>query len=66
MVKVRLNIKSDAEYIEPNVDAIREHEAVLISEWRMDKASIVTRKELWVVQEYGLAKLREDDFEAIA
>jgi hypothetical protein len=30
----------------------------------MNKASGVIHKELWVLQEDGAAKLREDDFEA--
>ncbi len=57
---------SDVEYIEPNVEVISTTEAILTSKWKMNKASGVIHKELWVIQENGVAKLREDDFEAIA
>jgi len=53
------------EYVDPKVEAIDDTSAVLTSGWRMNKASGVIHKELWVIQEDGSAKLREDDFEAM-
>lgn len=43
---------------------IDETSALLTSDWKMNKANGVIYKELWVMQEDGSAKLREDDFEA--
>ena len=55
---------SDVDYIEPQITAIDATSAVLTSQWKMNKASGVIHKELWVLQADGTAKLREDDFEA--
>ena len=55
---------SDVEYINPNVEAIDSASALLTAGWKMNKAQGVIHKELWVLQEDGSAKLREDDFEA--
>ena len=55
---------ADVEYMEPNIEVIDETSAVLTSGWKMNKAEGVIHKELWVLQENGIAKLREDDFEA--
>jgi ketosteroid isomerase-like protein len=55
---------SDVEYVEPKIKVVDESSAVLTSGWKMNKASGVIHKELWVIQEDGSAKLREDDFEA--
>jgi len=52
------------EYVEPQISVIDDQSAVLTSGWKMNKASGVIHKELWVLQEDGSAKLREDDFEA--
>ncbi len=57
---------SDVEYINPKIEVINETSAVLKSGWKMNKASGVIHKELWVLQDNGAAKLREDDFEAKA
>ena len=54
----------DVEYINPTIDVRDEKSAILTSGWKMNKASGVIHKELWVLQEDGSAKLREDDFEA--
>ena len=54
---------SGVEYIEPNLEVIDESSAVLTAKWKMNKAQGVIHKELWVLQEDGSAKLREDDFE---
>ena len=55
---------SNVDYIDPKIEVIDETSAILISGWKMNKAQGVIHKELWVLQENGLAKLREDDFEA--
>ena len=55
---------SDVEYIDPRIEVVDQASAILVSGWKMNKASGVIHKELWVLQEDGTAKLREDDFEA--
>jgi len=55
---------SDVDYIEPELIAVDETRAILRSGWKMNNASGVIHKELWVLQADGTAKLREDDFEA--
>ena len=55
---------SDVDYIAPQIEVIDEKSAILTSGWKMNKAGGVIHKELWVLQEDGSAKLREDDFEA--
>ncbi len=57
---------SDVEYVEPEVKVVDENSAILSSKWKMNKASGVITHELWVLQADGSAKLREDDFEALA
>lgn len=54
----------EVEYVNPKIDVLDEKSAILTSGWKMNKASGVIHKELWVVQGDGTAKLREDDFEA--
>jgi ketosteroid isomerase-like protein len=56
----------DVDYIEPRIEEIDDKTAMLTSKWKMNNASGVIHKELWVIQEDGEAKLREDDFEAIS
>ncbi|MFT5705870.1 MAG: ketosteroid isomerase-like protein [Oceanospirillaceae bacterium] len=55
---------SDVEYVEPNIEVLDEKSALLTSKWTMNKAAGVISRELWVLQEDGTAKLREDAFEA--
>ncbi len=55
---------SNVEYVEPKIKVIDDTSAVLTSGWKMNKASGVIHRELWILQENGTAKLREDDFEA--
>ena len=55
---------SDVEYVDPKIEVIDNKSALLTSRWKMNKASGVIHKEVWVLQEDGTAKLREDDFEA--
>ncbi|MEO0804463.1 MAG: nuclear transport factor 2 family protein [Cyanobacteria bacterium J06642_2] len=57
---------SDVEYVDPSIEVIDEKSAQLKSGWKMNKASGVIHKELWILQLDGTAKLREDDFEAIS
>ncbi len=54
---------ADVEYLDPKIEAVDETSAVLTSGWKMNKAAGVIHRELWVLQEDGSAKLREDDFE---
>ncbi|MEO0536851.1 MAG: nuclear transport factor 2 family protein [Cyanobacteria bacterium P01_A01_bin.123] len=56
---------SDVDYLKPRIEVIDETSAVLTSDWKMNNAKGVIHKELWVLQEDGTAKLREDDFEAL-
>ncbi|NER49708.1 MAG: nuclear transport factor 2 family protein [Symploca sp. SIO1A3] len=56
---------SDVEYLEPSIKVVDETSARLTASWKMNKAKGVIHQELWVLQEDGTAKLREDDFEAI-
>lgn len=55
---------SDIVYIDPEVEVVDEVSAVLSSKWTMNKASGIITNELWVLQDDGSAKLRQDDFEA--
>lgn len=55
---------ADVEYIEPKIEVIDATSAILTSGWKMNKAGGIIHKELWVLQEDGKAKLREDNFEA--
>lgn len=54
---------SDVEYIEPKLTVIDEKSALLVSGWKMNNAHGIITKEVWVIQEDGKAKLKEDDFE---
>lgn len=56
---------TNVEYLNPHIEVIDSTRAILKSHWRMNKASGVIHKELWVLQEDGTVKLREDDFEAV-
>ena len=54
----------DVEYIDASIEVINPSCAILTAGWKMNKAQGVIHRELWVVQNDGTAKLREDDFEA--
>ena len=56
---------SNVEYVEPKLEVVDEQSELLTSGWKMNKAAGLIHKELWVLQEDGSAKLREDDFEAL-
>jgi len=51
------------EYINQNIEVIDDESAVLTSSWRMNKASGVINKELWIINQDGTVQLREDEFE---
>ena len=55
---------SDVEYLNPKIEVLDDTSATLTSGWKMNKAKGIIHKELWVLQDDGSAKLREDDFEA--
>ncbi len=55
----------DVRYIEPVIEVINEHTAVISSKWEMNKAHGIITKELWVLQDNGEAKLRIDNFEVL-
>ncbi|NEP10047.1 MAG: isochorismatase [Symploca sp. SIO2C1] len=56
---------ADVEYLGTSIKVVDETRAILTANWKMNKAHGVIHQELWVLQEDGTAKLREDDFEAI-
>lgn len=55
---------SDVDLSNPKIDVINSSSTILTSGWKMNKASGVIHKELWVLQADGTVKLREDDFKA--
>ena len=54
---------ADVQYINPQIEVINHESAILKSNWKMNKAAGKITKELWMIQDDGKAKLREDDFE---
>jgi ketosteroid isomerase-like protein len=54
---------TNAEHIDPQIEPIDTTTAILTGGWKMNKASGIVHKELWVLQLDGTAKLREDIFE---
>ena len=54
---------ADVRYIDPQIEIINEKSAILRSNWKMNKATGKITKELWIIQNDGSAKLREDDFQ---
>ena len=56
---------SEVKYVDPKIEVINETRAELKAGWKMNKAHGVIHRELWVLQEDGSAKLREDNFEAL-
>ena len=57
---------ADVQYIDPKFEILDERSVLLTSKWKMNKAAGVIHKELWVIQDDGSAKLREDDFEVLS
>lgn len=55
---------AEVDYIEPKIEVIDDTSAVLSSKWKMNNAQGEIYRELWVLQDDGTAKLREDHFEA--
>ncbi|TQV89512.1 nuclear transport factor 2 family protein [Aliikangiella coralliicola] len=56
---------AEVEYVNPAFNVIDEKSVIVESHWKMNKASGVIHKELWVMQEDGNFKLEEDDFEVL-
>ena len=56
---------NSVEYVDPELSEIDDSTVLLISGWKMNKASGVIHKEIWAMQSDGAALLREDDFEAV-
>ncbi|MEM8955449.1 MAG: nuclear transport factor 2 family protein [Verrucomicrobiota bacterium] len=55
---------AEVEYIDPEIEVVDASSAVLKSGWKMNNAKGVIHRELWVLQDDGSAKLREDHFAA--
>ena len=55
---------ADVAYIDTEIEPIDNFTTVLTSSWKMNKAQGVITRELWVVQDDGSMRLREDHFEA--
>lgn len=55
---------AEVRYIEPTILPIDSTSGLLTAKWTMNNAHGLITKELWVLQENGSAKLREDHFEA--
>lgn len=56
---------ANVEYIQPEFNVIDEQSVIVNSQWKMNHASGVIHKELWVKQKDGKFKLTEDDFEVL-
>ncbi|WP_444921428.1 YybH family protein [Microbulbifer sp. CnH-101-G] len=56
---------SDVAYQDTEIEVIDGSSTVLTSKWKMNNAQGVITRELWVLQEDGTMRLREDNFEAI-
>ncbi|WP_299586290.1 isochorismatase [uncultured Microbulbifer sp.] len=56
---------SDVTYLNTKIEAIDDSSTVLSSHWEMNNAQGVITRELWVLQDDGTMRLREDHFEAI-
>ena len=56
---------ANVEYIQPEFNVVDEQSVIVSSQWKMNNASGVIHKELWVKQADGNFKLTEDDFEVL-
>ena len=54
---------SDVSYVDPALEPAGDDAALLKSAWKMNKAHGVITREVWVVQDDGSMRLREDHFE---
>ena len=54
---------SDVDYTDVEWQQVDDNSYILTSKWTMNKAYGVVHRELWVLQDDGSAKLKEDDFE---
>ncbi len=55
---------AEVEYIDREIEIVDEKSVIITAGWKMNKAKGVITKELWVLQDDGIALLREDHFEA--
>lgn len=55
---------ADVRYLSPNIEVLDESSTLLTSHWSMNNARGIITRELWVLQEDGEMRLREDHFEA--
>ncbi|MEO8206489.1 MAG: isochorismatase [Chthoniobacterales bacterium] len=53
----------EVEYSDTKIAVMDDTSAILTGEWKMNNASGVIHKELWVMQDDGTAKMREDNIE---
>ncbi|AWF80416.1 isochorismatase [Microbulbifer sp. A4B17] len=56
---------SDITYIGAKIEVVDDISTVLSSSWKMNHAQGIITRELWVLQEDGTMRLRDDQFEAI-
>ncbi|WP_444945434.1 YybH family protein [Microbulbifer sp. VTAC004] len=56
---------SEVSYLDTKIEVVDDVSTVLSSNWKMNKAQGVITRELWVLQEDGTMRLREDHFEAL-
>lgn len=54
---------SDVDYTHVEWQQVDDNSYILTSKWTMNKVYGVVHRELWVLQDDGSAKLKEDDFE---
>jgi len=56
---------ADVTYLDPKIEIVDANSTRLTSGWKMNNAQGEITHELWVLQEDGTMRLREDHFEAI-
>ncbi|MFA0813834.1 YybH family protein [Microbulbifer epialgicus] len=56
---------TDVSYTDINIEAVDKSSTVLSSNWKMNNAQGVITRELWVLQDDGSMRLREDHFEVV-
>lgn len=57
---------ADVAYVEPQIDTLDDASTLLKSGWTMNNAKGVITRELWILQQDGTMRLREDHFEALS
>lgn len=56
---------AEVEYLEPKIEQLDDTSTLLASGWKMNNAQGIITREVWVLQDDGTMRLREDHFEAI-